>query len=251
MAATQSLVLVTGGNNGIGYETCLTLSTDPRFHVVMGSRSLSKGESALDRIRASHPTASLSLIQFDINSDSSIAAAASQIATQWGKLDVLINNAGICPTTSSRQLLRDTLETNAISPACVTEAFAPLLRKSSPGARVIYVSSLLGSVTTRSDPKAQARDEDYKAYRVSKAALNMLAACDSWQYHADGIKVFAYCPGFVVTDLADMREAKTAMGAPTPEVSARGLLDIASGRRDGEAGLFLNNRNGENGVFPW
>ncbi|KAL9114209.1 MAG: hypothetical protein Q9227_001631 [Pyrenula ochraceoflavens] len=257
MAATKSTVLVTGGNNGIGLETCLLLSSQPQYHVIMGSRTLSKGEAAISQIRKTHPDASLSLVQIDIDSDESIGKAVEQVSREHGgKLDILINNAGICPLEFSRQIMREAIETNAVSPACVTEAFLPLLRKaasSSGTARLIYVSSLLGSITHRSNqsgPK-QSEDNDYKVYRTSKAALNMVTAVDSVKYGPEGIKVFAYCPGFVTTDLANMREFKASRGVPTPEISARGLLDIASGKRDSEEGGFLNNRDGKDGVHPW
>ena len=109
---------------------------------------------------------------------------------------------------------------------------------------------MLGSIGLRSDVGIPARQEDYKAYRISKAALNMLVACDAWEYQKDGIKVFAFCPGYVVTDLAGMRQAKVEQGAPTGEGSARGLLDIADGKRDADAGKFLHNR-GDDGLYPW
>jgi NAD(P)-dependent dehydrogenase (short-subunit alcohol dehydrogenase family) len=149
----------------------------------------------------------------------------------------------------SRSVLRDCLETNVISPAMVTQAFAPLLLQSSTP-RVIYVSTVLGSIQTRGDSKDVAYDAAFKAYRVSKAALNMIAACDAWEYK-DKVKVFAYCPGYVVTDLAGMREPKEKAGvAKSPEGSARGLLVIAEGKRDEENGLFLHDE-GAGELYPW
>jgi len=234
MATKTTIALVTGGNNGIGFETCL-LASQLNYHVLMGSRSLEKGQAALSSIQTRNPAGSISLVPLDITSDASISAASNHVATQFGHLDLLVNNAGICPLTFSRNILRETLETNAISPALVTQAFAPLLRKSTHPARVIHVSSALGSITLRSDPSSHVRYEDYKAYRVSKAALNMLTACDAWEYGKEGIKVFAYCPGYVVTDLAGLREKKMEQGAPSAEGSARGLLDIS------EVSDFLRN----------
>ena len=96
--------------------------------------------------------------------------------SRYGHLDILIDNAGICPTEFSRSILREALKTNAISPAMVTQAFAPLLKSSAP--RIIYVPSTLGSVTLRGNPEDIAYNEDYKAYRTSKAPLNMLASCN-------------------------------------------------------------------------
>ncbi|RFU25370.1 hypothetical protein B7463_g10965, partial [Scytalidium lignicola] len=249
MAGIQSIIFITGGNNGIGFYTCNLLASTSNYHVIMGSRSLEKGQKALADIQSQNPSSSISLVQIDITSDSSIASAVQEVKAKYGRLDVLINNAGICPVTFSRDILRETLEINTTSPAIVTESFTPLLRNSRHP-RVIYVSSTLRSIGIRSDPNSRVRSEDYKAYRISKAALNMLTACDAWEYEKDGFKVFAYCPGYVVTDLAGMRDEKLKQGAATPERSARGLLAIAEGKRDLEAGKFLHGE-ASGMVYPW
>lgn len=250
MSIPRTIVLVTGGNNGIGLATCQLFAAQPNYHCIMASRSLEKGQKALASIQASNPSSNISLVQLDVTSDASIAAAAEQVRAAHGYLDVLINNAGICPLDFSRSVLRDCLETNAISPAMVTQAFAPLLLQSSSTPRIIYVSSALGSIQMRSTPGAMAYDEDLKMYRISKVALNMLAACDAWEYR-DKMKVFAFCPGYVLTDLAGMREAREKEGfAKSPDVSARGLLVIAEGKRDEENGMFLREEKaGE--LYPW
>jgi NAD(P)-dependent dehydrogenase (short-subunit alcohol dehydrogenase family) len=249
MSTPRTTVLVTGGNNGIGLAACQLFAAQPNYHCIIASRSLEKGQKALASIQSLNSSSAISLVQLDITSDASIAAAVEEVGAKHGHLDVLINNAGICPLDFSRSVLRDCLETNAISPAMVTQAFAPLLLQSS-APRVIYVSSLLGSIHTRGDSKDFAYDEAYKAYRISKAALNMIVACDAWEYK-DDVKVFAYCPGFVITDLAGMREAKEKAGiAKSPDGSARGLLAIAEGKRDEENGLFLHDEKaGE--LYPW
>ncbi|KAH9204103.1 short chain dehydrogenase [Leptodontidium sp. 2 PMI_412] len=247
--STKTIVLVTGGNNGIGLAACQLFASQPTYHCIMASRSLEKGEKAVESIRSSNPSSSISLVQLDITSDASITAAGEEVKAKHGHLDVLINNAGICPMDFSRSVLRDCLETNAISPAMVTEAFAPLLLQSS-SPRIIYVSSALGSIQKRSSSKDVAYDEAYKAYRISKAALNMIVACDAWEYRGKA-KVFAFCPGYVITDLAGQREAKEKAGfAKSPDGSARGLLAITEGKRDEENGLFLHDEEvGE--LYPW
>lgn len=247
--STKTIVLVTGGNNGIGLAACQLFASQLNYHCIMGSRSVEKGQDALKSIQSSNSSGSVSLVQLDITSDASIAAAVEEVKAKHGHLDVLINNAGICPMDFSRSVLRDSLETNAISPAMVTEAFAPLLLKA-PSPRIIYVSSVLGSIESRSDPKNMAYNEAYKVYRVSKAALNMIVACDAWEYR-EKAKVFAFCPGYVITDLAGQREAKEKAGfAKSPDGSARGLLAIADGKRDDENGKFLHDEKaGE--LYPW
>ena len=249
MANEKIIALVTGGNNGVGFETCSLIASQPNFHVIMGSRSLEKGQAALAKIQTLKPAGSISLVQLDVTSDASIHAARDDIESKQGRVDVLINNAGICPLTFDRAVMREVLETNTISPGLVTEVFLPLLKAASHS-RVIYVSSRLGSLKMRSDPQDHARNGDYKAYRISKTALNMVAVCDAWQYQKDGVKVFVYCPGFVQSDLAGMRQKKVEMGVPTAEGSARGLLEIAEGKRDGDAAKFLHNGGGDN-LHPW
>lgn len=249
MSTSRTTVLVTGGNNGVGLATCQLFAAQPNYHCIMASRSLEKGQKALASIQSSNPSSSISLVQLDITSDASIAAAVEEVRARHGHLDVLINNAGICPVDFSRSVLRDCLETNTISPAIVTQAFMPLLLQSS-NPRLVYVTSALGSIQTRGNSKIGAYNEAYKVYRISKAALNMLVACDAWEYK-DKVKVFAYCPGYVISDLAGLREAKEKAGiAKSPDGSARGLLVIAEGKRDEENGLFLHGEKaGE--LYPW
>ena len=249
MSTSKTIVLVTGGNNGIGLATCQLFAAQPNYHCIMASRSLEKGQKALESIKSSNPSGDISLVQLDVTSDASIAAAVEKVRDTHGHLDVLINNAGICPVDFTRSALRESLETNAISPAMVTQAFAPLLRQAKIP-RVVYVSSMMGSIEMRSDSKNPAYNSDYKTYRISKAALNMAVACDAWEYR-DSIKVFAYCPGYVITDLAGEREAKIKAGfAKSPDGSARGLLAIASGDRDAENGQFLHDEKAGQ-VYPW
>lgn len=249
MSIRRTTVLVTGGNNGIGLAACQLFAAQPNYHCIMASRSIEKGQKAIASIRSSNSSSVISLVQLDITSDSSIAAAAEEVKAKHGHLDVLINNAGVCPTDFSRSVLRDCLDTNAISPALVTQAFAPLLLKGSTP-RLVYVSSQLGSIQLRSDSESIAYNADYKTYRTSKAALNMLAVCDTWEYR-DKIKVFVFCPGYVITDLAGEREAKEKAGiAKSADSSARGLLAIAEGKRDKESGLFLHEDEA-GGLYPW
>ena len=216
----------------------------------MASRSLEKGESALGEVKKSHPQASISLVQLDVTSDESIAAAVEHVTAAYGKVDTLINNAGICPLKFSRELLRETFETNATSPGLVTQAFLPLLTKSL-SARVVYVTSALGSIGDKINGKSA--KADYKVYRMSKAALNMLAVCDASEYGPQGIKVFNYCPGLVLSDLAGMRQAKLDMGVPPPDKSAKGLLAIHQGKQDENVSKFLHAASVVDGApfHPW
>lgn len=223
----------------------------------MGSRSVSKGTTALAKLRARKPIGTISLIELDLTSDDSIAAAASRIANDFDKLDVLVNNAGISEKYSlsetqrpimDRETLRQVFETNVFGTMLLTQALEPLLRKSLD-ARIINVSSGLGSLALRADLGHFSAERLYDAYRMSKAALNMMSLSYSWHYR-EWAKVWAYCPGFVATDItgeAD-RELRMSTGAESGESAAQGILDIVDGKRGQECGVFIRS-NDE--VWPW
>ncbi|KAN0119233.1 NAD(P)-binding protein [Hyaloscypha variabilis] len=198
MSALKAIVLVTGGNNGIGLAACQLFATQPNYHCIMGSRSQEKGQKAISSIQSSTPGAAISLVQLDVTSDVSIAAAVAEVKAKHGHLDILINDAGVCPTDFSRSTLP------------------------------------LGSISQRCDPANQAYSSDYKVYRMSKAALNMLVACDAWQYEGKMKRAEKEKAGF----------------AKSFEGSARGLLNIADGKRDGENGMFLHDEKAGS-LYDW
>jgi NAD(P)-dependent dehydrogenase (short-subunit alcohol dehydrogenase family) len=232
-----------GANAGIGYDTsALLASVSLDNHILMGVRSLSKGEKALAEIQAKHPQGSLSLIQLDVTDDDSIAAAAKKIEVDFGVVDVLINNAGISTSGEgiTRESLRAVFETNVYGPTLLTQAVVPLLKRSK-APKIINVSSGLGSIAIRSDPKDPFYGVTAEEYRMSKSALNMLSACQTAQLKEFGAKVWAYCPGYVITNLtgeAD-RQNRANRGAESSETSAQGILEILEGQRDAEAGGFV------------
>lgn len=251
MGEEKTIVLITGANSGIGFDSSAAITaSSPKYHVIMGSRSTEKGEKALAEVRARKEIqGSLSLIKLDVTNEESIAAAVKEIESSLGRLDILVNNAGIvsfAPTLVAQ--LRDSVETNTLGAAAVTEAFMPLLQRSA-APRLIYVSSGLGSIALRLDDSFPYSKLPATAYRVSKAALNMLAACHTVEFREWGCKVWAFDPGYVVTNLtgeAD-RERRKALGAESSEVSARELLRIVTGERDGEVGRHVH----KDGVYPW
>jgi NAD(P)-dependent dehydrogenase (short-subunit alcohol dehydrogenase family) len=198
----------------------------------MTARTPAKGEQALKDNQARSPQGTLSFIQLDVTNDTSISEATKRIESEFGRVDVLINNAGIANKVSPGSITRDGL---------ITQALAPLLRKSKDP-RVINVSSGLGSIAKRLDPN----DEYYsvnanEAYRVTKAALNMVTANQAAEFSDFGAKVFSYCPGFVVTDLTgkEDRQWREDAGADSPETSAQGIVEIVEGKRDGETDKFI------------
>ena len=186
----------------------------------MASRSLEKGKAASGAIQAAGVEGQVSSIQLDVTDHSSIAAAAERIERDHGRLDVLVNNAGISSKAATlKDQLETTLTTNLIGAALVTEAFVPLLLKSS-NPYLLYISSSLGSLTLASDPQDLYYGVDAKAYRISKAALDMLVLQDAKVLGRQGVRVFAVCPGLVESGLRGQSEQERSAGgrAGDPEV---------------------------------
>ncbi|KAF3070577.1 3-keto-steroid reductase [Daldinia childiae] len=257
MASNKIIILVTGASSGIGYETVAALAnTSADFHILLGSRSVEKGKKALEELQSTRKSSlkgPISVIQIDVTDQKSIDAARQQIETQFGKLDVLINNAGVIIYQPVDQLtaLRETFETNLFGQVMVTEALEPLLKKSA-NPYIIYVSSEQGSVTTRLDPEYEYRNIRGDPYRMSKAALNMLAACHRFNFAEWGCKVLAFNPGWCVSNLTGEkgREMRLKGGARDPKEPATALADIVLGKRDADI-----EKNGmvhlDGGILPW
>lgn len=243
--------MLPGANSGIGYETAALLSNAPNYHIIVCARSVEKGQQAVSTLQASNPTGSFSSLVLDVTDQASITAVFENVSKEFGQLDVLINNAGIIAKAPALiDNLRQIFETNTFGPAVVTETFMPLLLKS-PNARLIYVTSGLGSITSSLDPNSPWYGLPAQGYRMSKAALNMLAARHHVQYGPQGIKVWAYCPGYVVTNLSGTgeqgRQERIANGAGSAVDSAKGIEELVLGKRDEDAGRFVK----QGGFWDW
>ncbi|KAI0841405.1 putative short chain dehydrogenase/reductase [Hypoxylon sp. FL0890] len=257
MASNKKVILITGANSGIGYETVVGLAqASPDYHILLGSRSLEKGEKALGDIKSSHTGAlksNISVIQLEVTNSKSIAAAKEKVESEFGRLDVLVNNAGIIVTDPCDTItnLHRTFETNTFGPMIITEAFEPLLKKSkSP--RIVYVSSEQGSISLRLDLNYKYVQVRGDTYRMSKAALNMLAACTKYNTAEWGCKVCAFNPGFCVTNLTGERgrAMRIKSGARPAKDAADALVDTILGKRDADI-----EKSGmvdlDGGVAPW
>lgn len=195
------------------------------------------------------PPATLSTLTLDIEDDTSIAAAVASVTSTFGRLDILINNAGTAaPALSGRAKLTSIFSTNVISTMLVTEAFTPLLLLSARP-YLIEVSSGLGSVGLAADPSSELSIPAWVEYRMSKAALNMMTVQMAKGLGEKGVKVFAFCPGLVRSNLrGEGEENVSAWGrAGDPMVSGKGILDIVLGKRDEDVGKFV----WVEGVYPW
>jgi len=157
-----------------------------------------------------------------------------------------VNNAGIgSPPGSLAQQMSQIFQTNATGPLLMVEAFAPLLKKSIGTPRIINVSSTVGSITRRLDPTLTGYNFSGVPYRASKAALNMITACQAVEYGELGFKVFAYDPGNTVSNLGPY--GKLELGAKPTSEGAAPIVKILNGERDEEHGKFLHGA----GQHPW
>lgn len=245
----KKIALITGANKGIGLETARQLAENGML-VLMGSRNGERGKAAAAGLRADGLDAVA--VQLDVTDDASIAHAAEYIGKEYGRLDALVNNAGIyaetIPSTTSRHVMRELFETNVFGIVAVTNAFLPLLRKSE-SARIVNVSSEIASLTIISDPESYMYEMHDMAYQASKGAVNMLTTMYAKELRDQGIKVNASIPGYVSTDL------NGGTGYSTPTEGASASVALALLPDDGPTGSFwgslLANQPGEKSVAPW
>lgn len=232
----SNIVLITGSNQGLGFELARRLASDyPGYHILMGARDTSKGNEAASKLKAEG--LSVEAIQIDVTDEPSIQAAAAEVETKFGRLDVLVNNAGIVaegkmpPGTSLQETFRACLDVNTVGPFLVTEAFTSLLKKSDLP-RVVFMSTGLASITDRLNPDDQCAAFQFPVYRSSKAALNMVMAHYAALYVKEGWKVNANDPGFCATNLNGYR------GWNTVESGIVNAVRLATLGEDGPTGTF-------------
>ncbi|MBN3833550.1 SDR family oxidoreductase [Burkholderia sp. Ac-20344] len=243
MTHSPRIALVTGANKGIGLEIARQLGV-AGVSVILGVRDAQRARVALDDL--SSQGLSVQAVPLDLNDEASIAAAAESILTQYGKLDILVNNAGIVdaadgpPSTASPDAARRILETNFIGTLAVTQAMLPLLHKS-PAARIVNLSSALGSLTLNGDPASPYYAARLIGYNASKAALNMLTVQLAEELKGTAIAVNSVSPGYVKTDLTGHK------GFLTAEEAAKLPVKYALLGEDTVSGTLV----GSNGATPW
>ncbi|KAJ4986590.1 short chain dehydrogenase [Stagonosporopsis vannaccii] len=242
----QSIILITGANSGIGFELASQLLTDSTKLVLLGCRSAEKGLTAVRSLQARNLPGTVAFLHVDVTSEISVANAAKDVEAKYGRLDALVNNAaiGVPPGSFAQQMARS-FQTNTIGPAIMVEAFAPLLKKSIATPRIVNVSSEVGSIGNRLDPNSPHFSQKNDYYRVSKAALNMVTACQAVEYGDQGWKIFAYCPGFTVSSISEYN--KEEFGAQPTNLAAKPMVDLLEGKRDAEHGLFVHSE----GLYVW
>lgn len=239
----MDVVLITGANKGIGLEVARQLAGREK-RVLLGSRDKSRGQAAVDLLRA-EGLKEVELIVIDVTSQESIDKAAAEIAERFGVLDVLINNAAIivdqaAPSVTTQESIRQTFDTNFFGAIAVAQAFLPLLRKSSH-ARIINVSSGLGSIALHSDPAGPYFQYNILSYCASKTALNAFSVMLANELREAGIKVNVVDPGYTATDL------NHNSGPQTIQEGSEAIVSLATAGPDGQTGGYVDRH----GTLPW
>jgi NAD(P)-dependent dehydrogenase (short-subunit alcohol dehydrogenase family) len=232
----RRIAVVTGANRGIGLEISRQLA-QRGLTLVLTSRSAAKGRAAVKALRDNGHETDYHVL--DVTSPVSIKALASYIAERYGRLDVLVNNAGVLLDPRGSRVLdatpktfRDTLETNFFGPLQLCQALVPLMKKNRYG-RIVNLSSGLGQLSDMG--------VGTPAYRVSKTAINVLTRTLAAELKGTGILVNSMCPGWVKTDMG---------GASAPRSVERGAdtaVWLATLPDDGPTGGFFRDRK----PIPW
>ena len=248
----KRVALVTGANQGVGFQVAKEL-VENGVTVLVGSRSLERGEAAAQQIG---PGATA--IQLDVTDGASIAAAAQRIREEIGHLDLLVNNAAISNTrkgdlslaeyaktsrasNASLDEIRAVWETNVFGPLAVYQAMLPLLRESSD-ARIVNVSSGVGSLTANADPAHPYHANFGPIYPASKAALNAMTLAMMVELESTDIKVNIVSPAFTKTNL------NLFQGTESVEDGSREVVRVALLGPEGPTGTFTR---WENVTIPW
>lgn len=235
--------LVTGANKGIGRETARRLA-QLGLTVLVGARDRGRGESAVASLREVSPD--VHLILLDVSDPASAARAAGDVEARFGRLDVLVNNAAIAiggdrPSAQPGPAMRDLFATNVFGLIAVTQAFLPLLGRA-PAARIVNVSSSLGSLRLAADPETGVSQQGALfAYSASKTAVNAFTVRLANELRSTNIKVNSACPGYVATDLNQHR------GVRTVQQGAEIIVRLATLPDDGPTAAFFDDA----GAVPW
>jgi NAD(P)-dependent dehydrogenase (short-subunit alcohol dehydrogenase family) len=234
------IALVTGANRGIGLETVKQLAQQG-MHVLLGARDQAKGSEAAKKLKSEG--LDVEFILLDVDNEKTHAQAAKAIEEKFGKLDVLINNAGIMldekssggftpASKTSAAIFRKTFDTNFFNTVALTQTLLPLIKKSAAG-RIVFLSSGLGSLTLHSDPKSPIYNYKVPAYDISKTALNGYAVHLAYELKDTPIKVNVAHPGSVVTDM-------NANGNLQVDEGAKTSVDLATLPNSGYHGKFIH-----------
>lgn len=251
--AFERIALITGANQGVGFQVAKELVANG-VTVLLGARDAAKGTAAAQEIGDGAIP-----IQLDVTDGASIRAAQARIEGEFGRLDLLVNNAGISraarsdgdflegyatankASTASLDEIRTVWETNVFGTLAVYQAMLPLLRKSSD-ARIVIVSSGVGSLTANADPSYPYHSMYGPVYPASKTAENAITLAIMVELEDTDIKVNLVSPAFTATNL------NSFAGTESVEHGSREVVRVCLLGPDGPSGTFTR---WENQTIPW
>ena len=239
----RRIALVTGANKGIGFEIARQLA-QKGIKVLVGARDQTKGDQACSRMTGEGLDVQPVLI--DVNQARTVEAAVARIEDVHGRLDVLVNNAGIMLDTQSDILeldpyiFQNTLETNSLGPLLLSQACVPIMKRNNYG-RIVNMASTLGSLAEIASPQSSYAELLVPAYRLSKTLLNGITVLLAKELRGTNILVNSACPGWVRTDMGGGE-------APlSPEQGADTPVWLATLEDGGPTGGFFRERQ----PVPW
>ncbi|KAF4633507.1 hypothetical protein G7Y89_g4612 [Cudoniella acicularis] len=258
--SSNPVILITGANTGLGFETVRSLCQSPKaYTIIIGGRSIDKANAAAKKAQTEFPESPsvLKTVQVDIEDDKSITQAFEYVSTEYGRVDVLVNNAGglfdrqlASGNMTMRELWDKSWSVNTTGTQIFTHTFVPLLLKSSDP-RLLFIASgtstLEGSEDTVlpmniSPPKGWPKEPSsfgFGAYRSSKSGMNMMMREWTRILKEDGVKVWAISPGFLATGLGGNPDMNKKMGAEDPTLGAKFVRDVIEGARDDQVGKVV------------
>ncbi len=247
MSTTKKIALITGANKGLGLEMARQLGKQGVL-ILLAARDLSKGEAAVKTLAAEGVEARA--VKLEVTSPKDVAALVKLIEKDYGRLDILINNAAIMieaggfasNTTleATPELLHQTFDTNFFAVVALTQALLPLIRKA-PAGRIVNMSSILGSQTLHATPESPIYDAKTFAYDASKAALNSFTIHLAHALKGTKVKVNSAHPGWVKTDMGT-----DAAPMELPEGGKTGVT-LATLPEDGPTGGYFHLGK----TIPW
>jgi NAD(P)-dependent dehydrogenase (short-subunit alcohol dehydrogenase family) len=238
MTNAKKIALITGANKGLGFEMARQLG-QAGVRVLLAARDPQKGEAAAAKLRGEGLDAQF--LKLDVTDKRDRAAASAFLEEKFGRLDILINNAGVSAeplgtgkvSTTTEDAIRRTFDTNFFAPVALTQALLPLLAKSDAG-RIVNMSSILGSQTLQADPASPIYNFKSLSYDASKAALNSFTIHLAHELKDTKIKVNSAHPGWVKTDMGT-----DAAPMEIPEGAKTGV-ELALVGDDGPTGGFFH-----------
>lgn len=242
-------VFITGANKGIGLETAKQLSQKGLF-VYLGSRDIERGRSVVKEL-INQGFENMKAIEIDVTKPDTILAAREIIEKEQGRLDILINNAGISGVVPQNAQetgideFKKVMEVNLYGVVRTTQTFLDLLRNSEEP-RIVNVSTSVGSLTLQSNPEWPAYDyAKYAVYASSKSAMNMYTVHLAYELRNTAFKINAVCPGYTKTDFTNHIGGEV-------ETAGNRIVNYALIDQNGPTGHFFSEEtNPETGEIPW